>query len=321
MSLRNDDPGRRHEALYVSPHEDDVWLSCAGRLLSEKAQGLRPLVAIVFSSAARGDGDAGRALERLGVATRRLGFSPAPERNEFYRSFSRASFERHSEDERVLGELAGRLNDLAVETRARHVYLPLGAGSHVDHRLCHDAGLRALHEGIGRNVFFYEDRPPALIPGTVRMRLSAVGARLPPAATDIRDETSLLRLLWRHQRAAFMRAERLGLRERGRFLTGLAASFRASRAWNPARAFGLRLQPVLEGLSETDSEGLLSVLGGESRVAELYGSRQRLEQLCRAHAKRLGAPPYVERYWLLLPPRDEAGLIGAGVAGSPTEEG
>lgn len=320
MSVGRDGAARVHEALYVSPHEDDVWLSCAGRLLSEKAQGLRPLVAIVFSSAVRGDGDAGQALERLGVATRRLGFSPAPERNEFYQSFSRASFERHSEDERMLGELAGRLNDLAVETRARHVYLPLGVGSHVDHRLCHDAGLRALHEGTGRNVFLYEDRPPGLIPGTVRMRLCAVGARLPPAATNIRDETSLLRLLWRHQRAAFLRAERLGLGERARFLSGLAAAFRASRAWNPARAFGLRLQPVLEGLSETDASGVLGVLGAEPRVAELFGSQQRLEQLCRAHAKRLGAAPYVERYWLLLPPRDEAGLISASIAGMTPEE-
>ncbi len=320
MSVRSAAAAGRHQALYVSPHEDDVWLSCAGRLLSEKAQGLQPLVAIVFSSAARGDGAVGQALERLGIATRRLGFSPAPERNEFYRSFSRASFERHSEDERVLGELAGRLNDLAVETGARHVYLPLGAGSHVDHRLCHDAGLRALHLGTGRNVFFYEDRPPALIPGTVRMRLSAVGTRLPPVANEIRDETSLLRLLWRHQRAAFLRAERLGLRERVLFLSGLAASFRASRAWNPARAFGLRLQPVLEALNETDAEGVLSVLGAEPRVAEIFGSRRRLEQLCRAHAKRLGALPYVERYWLLLPPRDEAGLISASITGTTPEE-
>ena len=319
MSARSDD-ARRHDALYVSPHEDDVWLSCAGRLLSEKAQGLRPLVVIVFSSGVRGDGDAGGALERMGIATRRLGFSPAPERNEFYRSFDRASFERHSEDERVVAELSSRLNDLAVETRARHVYLPLGAGSHVDHRLCHDAGLRALHEGTGRNVFFYEDRPPALIPGTVRMRLSALGARLPPVATNIRDETSLLRLLWRHQRAGFVRAERLGLRERARYLRGLAASFRSARVWNPLRAFGLRLQPVLEGLAESDSDGVLSVLGAEPRVAELFGSRQRLEQLCRAHAKRLGSPPYVERYWLLLPPRDEAGVISASIVGATPEE-
>jgi hypothetical protein len=34
----------------------------------------------------------------------------------------------------------------------------------------------------------------------------------------------------------------------------------------------------------------------------------------------LGAPPYVERYWLLLPPRDEAGLISASIVGSAPEE-
>lgn len=303
-----------YEALYVSPHEHDVLVSCPGRMLSERAQGLRVLVVIAFSRPGRG-GVAENALEKLGFHVLRLGLPPAPERNAFYNSYTRTTFERHLEADRVQAGLVERLTELALQTKARHVYLPLGADGHVDHRICHEAGLRALHDATGRNVFLYEERPQALLPGAIRMRLGALGARLPPAAADVRDDASLTRVAVSFNLAPFLAAERLGLVERARVTGRVAAGYRAARAWNPVRAFGLRLQPVLETMEAGEFEGLLHVLwSAEPRIAGLFGSRAHLTRDAGRYAKRLGGRAYVERYWLLLPPRDEAGLVSVPAA-------
>ena len=315
-SLDPKSPGP-YEVLYVSPHEDDVLVSCPGRMLSERAQGLRVLVVIVFGSAGRGDGPAPSSLEKLGFDVLRLGLPPAHERNAFYNSYTRTTFERHLEDDRVQADLVGLLEELALQTKTRHVYLPLGADGHVDHRICHEAGLRALHDVTGRNVFFYEERPQALLPGAIRMRLGALGARLPPAAADVRDDASLTRVAISFNLAPFLAAERLGLLERARATGRVAAGYRAARAWNPGRALGLRLQPVLETMEAAEFEGLLGVLSSaEPRIAARFGSRERLAREAGRYAKKLAGRAYVERYWLLLPPRDEGGLVSVPASAS-----
>lgn len=218
-----------YEALYVSPHDDDVLASCPGRMLSERAQGMRALVVVAFSGPSRqGPGAAGQALARLGLDVERLGFAPAPERSGFYDSYMRRTFERDPEDERVLAGLAGRLTALVLQTKARHIYLPLGADGHVDHKISLEAGLRAVHEVTGRNVFLYEERPHALLPGAIRIRLGELAVRLPPAAADIHDGASLARVAVSFSRAPFLAGERLALWERVRATGRVAASHRAS---------------------------------------------------------------------------------------------
>lgn len=312
--------GPRDEALrgslYFSPHEDDVLLSCPGRLLAERAQGASVVVAVAFSSDGSPEaGAAGRALTEMGIELAGLGFAPAPERNEFYRSFTRACFERHSEDAQLLPELSERIRELVLRTRARHVYLPLGAAGHVDHKLCHEAGLRALHDATGRDVFFYEERPQAFVPGAIRARMSELGARLPPVAADIHDDPSTARAFLSFALAPFLRTERLPAAERVRAARRFARGLRAGRAWRPTRAFGLRLQPVLETLSAAELHRMLGALSGtEARIAQLFGTRQRLEAQARRYSERLGRAPYTERYWLMLPPRDEGGLVSVPLA-------
>lgn len=310
MTSPGPNPGT-YEALYVSPHDDDVLASCPGRMLSERAQGMRALVVVAFSGAPRqGNGEAGGALVRLGFDVERLGLAPAPERSAFYDSYMRRTFERDPEDERVLAGLAGRLTELVLQTKARHIYLPLGADGQVDHKISLEAGLRALHEVTGRNVLLYEERPHALLPGAIRIRLSELAARLPPAAADIHDGATLVRVAVSFSRAPFLAREGLGLWERARATGRMAASHRASRAWNPARALGLRLQPVLETMEAADLEGLLGLLASaEPHILERFGSRERLVRDAARHARRLAGRAYAERYWLLLPPREEGGLV------------
>jgi LmbE family N-acetylglucosaminyl deacetylase len=287
------------DSLYVSPHADDVALSCPARLLADAARGRQVAVVTVFGEAGTPAGPWTQVSLGLPEAARR---SPA------YSTFRDLAEGRHADDDSWLAQAAEAFSDLAHRTRAPQVYVPLGVGSHIDHRLAHEACLRAFESGEGRDVFLYEERPEAFARGAVRARLGEVGARLPPAAAQSAESASLLPFLLRFHTAPTLRGDMAGWPERLRS-TGLAArQWRAGRAWHPHRGFGPRVQPVVHP-ADADAAG------EAVRLAGLMGSRagaapDRLARLAAAYGRRLGAPGYAERYWLLLPARDE-GQISA----------
>ena len=295
----------RYDSLYVSPHGHDALVSCAGRLLSERAQGLRTLVAVVVASGIGARPEVREALTRAGADVFQLRVPAAGERSGRYRAFSDAAFGHDPEDAAFQADLADRLRDLAVRTAARRVYVPLGVHPHADHRLAHEASLQAVAELTVRDVLLYEERPSAFVRGSVRTRLAEMGTRLPPGA-QVKDDASLLRLLWDFQWSPHVASELSGMGERVRCARLLATRNRATRDWNPLRAYGIRLQPVLAVLRPSGFErliGALAPLGGS--LPKLFGSRERAVARSRRYAKRLGAADHAERYWLVLPPREE----------------
>ncbi|MGE0455695.1 MAG: hypothetical protein AB7O37_18420 [Vicinamibacteria bacterium] len=298
----------RYDAVFVSPTPTGALFSCLARVQDERAHGSSVLVAVAFETG-EPDTEATAALDALGVDVVGLGFTPAAARDARLASLRAALAEPHDGDAGLLGELRDRLNDLAVRTGCRDVYLPLGAGGHVDDRLCHAAGLLALAQPRGRSVFLYEERPAIFVPGAVRIRLCQLAARLPPGAADVRDQAGLARVLLRFNQAPHVRAGLGGLVERARATRQLAADWRAARAWRPLKALGLRLQPVLQRASGSGLGDALAALSRcEASVAALFGSRERMLARAREHARRLGGEDYLERYWLLLPERTEGGL-------------
>ena len=289
------------DSLYLSPHPDDVPRACGGRLLTEASRQQRILVVTLF-------GGSPEPVRTLGVPDARQGaleLPPAAQRNRYYSSFAALTEGRHPDDDAWLSQIAELLNDIRHRTRARQVYVPLGVGSHIDHRLCHEAALRVFSSGDGRNVFLYEERPEAVVPGAVRMRLGELGARLPPAAAEAADASSLAPFLLRFHVAAQARGDLKGWPERLRS-TGLAARrWRQGRDWHAQKGFGPRLQPVVQPLEGAAAAGL-------SRLREAWPlasgrSAVRLQALSRRYSSRLGGEN-VERYWLLLPATEESGL-------------
>ena len=126
----------------------------------------------------------------------------------------------------------------------------------VDHRLTYEAAVRAFATEAGRNLFLYEERPEAFVPGAVRTRLALLGARLPPGAA-------------RARRARGPRCATSGgstsptacaARTRGPRGEAAARSpaarrrFVLARPWNPLRAFGPRLQPIVHVADEEARE-------------------------------------------------------------------
>jgi len=291
------------DSLYVSPHADDVFLSCPARLLQEQARGASILLVTLFDDAGRAPEAAvpGRAsfLSRPGVQHLAVGLPAAPARDPAYATFRGLTQGRQAVDEDCLGRAVELLADIGHRTRAREVYAPLGVGQHIDHRLAHEASRGAFPpRGGGRNVFLYEERPEAFVPGAVRVRLSQVGARLPPGAVEAADRAGLARLLVRFHVAPAFRGDLKGWGDRIRSAGLAARQWRESRAWHPLKGFGPRLQPIVDAAAEPPAE-----------IGELIGPRSAVvEKLGRAYSTAVGGAGYAERYWLLLPAREADGL-------------
>jgi LmbE family N-acetylglucosaminyl deacetylase len=192
--------------LVLSPHYDDVALSCGGTVAQLTRAGRTPDVALVFAAApdptlpltpfARRMHDgwgleadaviaARRAEERRAAALlgARIAFLPFPDA--IYRG------ERYLDDEALFGRLATEEVDLveaivaALDLPAEvdgetRLYAPLGIGGHVDHQLVYQAGLALARAGWA--VWWYEDLPYALRAGAAERRAAAVAERFEVAA-------------------------------------------------------------------------------------------------------------------------------------------
>ena len=69
----------RFESLFVSPHADDVLLSCPGRIRAEVERGRRVLVVALFEPV-DGVGAAAESVRRLGAEYLGAGLPPARDR-------------------------------------------------------------------------------------------------------------------------------------------------------------------------------------------------------------------------------------------------
>ena len=291
----------RYDALYVSPHADDAALACASRLLGERARGQRVLVLVLFESEA---GPAVTELLARGADVSLAGLAPAARRHQGA-PFKSIGFERSDEDALALEAVVRLCSDVAPRVKARQVYVPLGVGGHIDHRLAHEAALQVLVDEPGRNLFLYEERPEAFAPGAVRVRLGLVAARLPPGANDAAERAGLARYLLRVNAAPSGRGDIRGWADRFGSFGAAAGDWRSARAWNPQKAFGPRLQPVVHAaeagvaaLAEDLWASLVPTRGSRTRAAE------RFKNAALAYARKVAGSAgndHVERYWLVLP--------------------
>jgi hypothetical protein len=290
----------RYDTLFIAPHGSDVPLACPSRVLNEVERGRRCLVLALFEPAGRSP--AAEAVRRLRADYVAAGLPSVRERRSGASSVL-VTEARDAADEGAFNEAVRLLMHVGPRTSAQHIYAPLGLGAHVDHQLTYEAAVRSFASETGRNLFLYEERPEAFVPGAVRTRLALLGARLPPAATGVAERSGLLRLLLRVNEPGRLRGEMRGLRERVSLLGLTTRQWRIARPWNPLRAFGPRLQPVLH---TADEDALLRA----REVANLLlprakGNRPRAARRFNARAasaaKRLGAVYHAERFWLFLP--------------------
>jgi hypothetical protein len=141
----------------------------------------------------------------------------------------------------------------------------------------------------------------------VRLRLSGLGVRLPPASqlrSPRRYAPFALRLLTGFGVPPIFG----GLRERHRLSRSLKPSFKEAADWDPQRALGPKLQPVIEPWADGDSAELLA-LAGELGQGGRLGSKKAFRRRMARHAAGGGNRTPMERYWLSLPGQVDADPI------------
>lgn len=187
-------------ALFIQPHYDDVPLSCGGAVALMADQGSKPHMITVFASelvdemvgefaawkhsrwkvtdaeqvlAVRRGEDA-QAARVLGCSVRWLGLPDAIYRAGRYNSDSELFGVLQDEEVELAEHLADEIRHLPEWDEDARVFVPLGAGNHVDHQLVFEAGRRLASRRV--KVYAYEDCPYAIhSPGGVSARLALLG--------------------------------------------------------------------------------------------------------------------------------------------------
>src|SRR5262249_28456674 len=105
------------DSPYVSPHHDDVLLSCRAPLLAAAARGRRILGVAVCGEPGRDWARTG-ALAQADVRRIALGLPDARRRSDYYGSFRALVEGRRADDDRWLGQVAQVLTDVGHRSRA-----------------------------------------------------------------------------------------------------------------------------------------------------------------------------------------------------------
>lgn len=252
---------------FVSPHYDDIALSCGGSAALLARACRSPEVTIVFggepdpeaplsSFAAqmhRGWGlddrsvIASRRQEEqtaaavLGTTIHALPFRDAIYRGQTYRSDDDLFAPPPATEADIPSRVLTALRDELPASASARIYAPLGVGGHVDHRYAFDAAV--AFATAGWDVWFYEEMPYALRRHAVEERLASVGLPLSIVAQiDISDT-------WETKLAAML-------------------------------AYESQL-PTIFGWVGSD------------------GSAREIQRMLLDYSRKLGSAAYVERYWIL----------------------
>jgi LmbE family N-acetylglucosaminyl deacetylase len=199
--------GAPRAPIFVSPHFDDVPLSCGGTV-ARAARQSGALVATIFagkppgglSAFARFQHDRWRtgvdavddrrredlaAMRVLGADHRWMNLPDAIYRGDQYRSDDDLFGPITASDAQTREEAISAITALAREHDSPAVYLPLGVGGHVDHRICRAAA--GPLADLGCAVLLYEDFPYACNPGAVEGEVERSAVPLVPVEIDVTD--------------------------------------------------------------------------------------------------------------------------------------
>jgi len=172
--------------LYISPHLDDVVLSCGSLLQEQTYKGYDLYVVTLFTRSNesakayyqhRKEDDV-RAMKRFKARAIHLDFLDAPFRNYQYRNVSTILFHHHLplHERKTLRELSKTLQNLLQNIFPHEVYIPLGIGGHIDHHMAFEWSQSLWNQSL--KFYYYQDLPYAFIPHWDAIRLQKVGAIL-----------------------------------------------------------------------------------------------------------------------------------------------
>jgi LmbE family N-acetylglucosaminyl deacetylase len=196
--------------IFLSPHYDDIALSCGGTAARIAEGGAKPEVALIFGDhpdssqpltqfaetlhrqwgldagqviASRRAEEAG-ASAVLGTTARFLPFRDAIYRGARYLGDDQL-FAAPAADESDLPSTI--IDSLGLGDGTARFYAPLAVGFHVDHQHAFLTGVELAQRG--HKVWFYEDLPYGLVEGARDRRTTVIGESIQPSVlVDITDQ-------------------------------------------------------------------------------------------------------------------------------------
>ncbi|HEY7123706.1 MAG TPA: PIG-L family deacetylase [Ktedonobacterales bacterium] len=203
---------RRYRHIYLSPHFDDVVMSCGGSIGLQTACGLQALVITAFASApaqAPHNPLAEQAHQKMGLPDNPQSVVEARRKEDaaavstlgtdylwldLHDAIYRGAPAYYQNDEALFGEvvsgdfpleerLATILQEVLERAPTATLYAPLGIGHHVDHQLCCSAAYRLAQPGA--HIKFYEDFPYVATAGTLERRVSELGGVLEQELVEV----------------------------------------------------------------------------------------------------------------------------------------
>lgn len=166
---------KRIRRFYVSPHLDDVVLSCGMKLFKEQED--ENFLITLFTEGSdihtQRKLDDKKVAQRLNVHYIHLGYADAPFRDKEYKDFSTLLFHHHTEESELTERIKEHLNALCDQYQPDELYFPLGIGGHIDHHITTLIGKYFLDKKSSK-VFFYEDAPYNQVEGWKEYRLKSL---------------------------------------------------------------------------------------------------------------------------------------------------
>lgn len=293
-----------YDVVLVSPHLDDVALSCPGALYRHRESRQSVLTVVPFSHAGTGaDTEMSRDYATRRDEERRAAiqggydvlwgrFLDAPFRDPPARTFNDIVWGEG--DDELLRRVSRWLQDLISTVAPRLLLAPLGIGRHIDHRIVFsaiqclsDEEFRATEQKL--EIWHYEDRPYALVRHAAYLRLLELGIYRDVSFEQFWSSFVETPYVKRHLTCA---KERRHCRRR--YVELHRAKGGHEETQNPRKATS-RL------IKAPDCDSIWSVMAEhESQIEAFVGSIKSFRRSCRRYTRGIDPDaPYLERQWRL----------------------
>lgn len=160
--------------IYVSPHSDDVALSCGGRILADPLRQDDVIVLNIFTSERslpyrddnRTEGSFVDSISHVRSAEDRAAWKFAGVQADYIdlpeallRHVFPFALVSRQDNREIVDEIVRVIHAYAHRYPGAAFFFPAGIGNHVDHLTCRDAAFRCLDKRILDRITLYEDAP------------------------------------------------------------------------------------------------------------------------------------------------------------------
>lgn len=315
---------RHYDHIYVSPHFDDVAVSCGGRISSQLHAGEKILVVTVFTAlphrpekpldrvyesifnyGVRRQEDR-QAMQRLGADFFWLEYPEFLFRSQIPLSRYWPVFRNTRSNRRLCRKLRSDLGRICRKTECKDLIIPMAVGQHMDHQIVFEAGVDLIRRTQNDcSIAFYEDYPYALLPGMLTYRMKITGM---PGHGQWYHEEHMQRYMRTAVRDAYGLLSGIPSLKMDHFLAKplvflsiLVFSLVARHLMPPkhARCDGIRVSPEVCDISDVIDRKIDALAAYESQLSTPLFSKHRIKESLALYARVLGLPDnrFGERYW------------------------